>query len=90
MAALAGRKLHLAPEAVLVASTGKIGMPMPMDKVRGGPASELVVTPEGGHDFAQAIMTTDTRRKESGRAWCRTRPGGRRGTPSPAAPRARA
>ena len=34
MTALAAHKLHLAPEAVLVASTGKIGMAMPMDKVR--------------------------------------------------------
>lgn len=64
MAALAAHKLHLAPEAVLVASTGKIGMLVPMDKVRAG-LEGLVVVPGGGHDFAQAIMTTDTRRKEA-------------------------
>jgi glutamate N-acetyltransferase/amino-acid N-acetyltransferase len=63
MAALAAAKLHLEPRCILVASTGKIGMPMPMDKVRQG-LQNLVVTPDGGHDFAQAIMTTDTRRKE--------------------------
>lgn len=63
MAALAAAKLHLSPQSVLVASTGKIGMAMPMEKIRAG-LHELVVTPDGGHDFAQAIMTTDTRRKE--------------------------
>ncbi len=63
MAALAAAKLHLEAPSILVASTGKIGMLMPMDKVRQG-LSDLVVTPDGGHDFAQAIMTTDTRRKE--------------------------
>ncbi len=63
MAALAAAKLHLEARSILVASTGKIGMPMPMDKVRQG-LHALVVTPDGGHDFAQAIMTTDTRHKE--------------------------
>jgi glutamate N-acetyltransferase/amino-acid N-acetyltransferase len=63
MAALAATRLHVEARSVLVASTGKIGMPMPMDKVRQG-LNGLVVAPDGGHDFAQAIMTTDTRRKE--------------------------
>jgi glutamate N-acetyltransferase/amino-acid N-acetyltransferase len=63
MAALAATKLHLEARSILVASTGKIGMPMPMDKVRQG-LQNLVVTPDGGYHFAQAIMTTDTRRKE--------------------------
>jgi glutamate N-acetyltransferase/amino-acid N-acetyltransferase len=63
MAALAAAKLHLEARSILVASTGKIGMPMPMDKVRQG-LQNLVVTPDGGFHFAQAIMTTDTRRKE--------------------------
>lgn len=63
MATLAATELHLDPRAVLVASTGKIGVPMPMDKVRAG-LEDIVLTPDGGHDFAQAIMTTDTRPKE--------------------------
>ena len=37
MTALAAHKLHLAPEAVLVASTGKIGMAMPHGQGAGGP-----------------------------------------------------
>ena len=64
MAALAAAKLHLAPASVLVASTGKIGMHMPMDKIRAG-LQDLVVTPFGGTDFASAIMTTDRHRKEA-------------------------
>jgi len=63
MADLAATKLRLEPRAVLVASTGKIGVPMPMDKVKAG-LEDIVVTPDGGHDFARAIMTTDTRPKE--------------------------
>ncbi len=65
MAALAAAKLHLpAAGSVLVASTGKIGTHVPMDKIRAGLQS-LVVTPDGGADFASAIMTTDRRRKEA-------------------------
>ncbi|GIM45420.1 bifunctional glutamate N-acetyltransferase/amino-acid acetyltransferase ArgJ [Collibacillus ludicampi] len=48
-----------------VASTGVIGVPLPMDKVSEGirhAASMLHVT--GGDDFAEAILTTDTCKKE--------------------------
>jgi glutamate N-acetyltransferase / amino-acid N-acetyltransferase len=63
MAALAADKLGISPELVLVASTGIIGVPMPMDKVRAGlPSVQLL--PDGGHAAAQAIMTTDTRQKD--------------------------
>src|SRR5207302_1913271 len=63
MAQLAAAKLGIAPELVLAASTGIIGEPMPMDKVRSGlPRFEL--SAEGGHAADHAIMTTDTKVKE--------------------------
>jgi glutamate N-acetyltransferase/amino-acid N-acetyltransferase len=46
---------------VLVASTGKIGMPLPMKKVESGIASvATVLNSEGWYDASEAIMTTDT------------------------------
>ena len=64
MARLAGEQLKIAPELVLVASTGVIGVPMPMDKVQAG-LPQVKVHEDGGHDAANAIMTTDTRPKEA-------------------------
>jgi len=63
MANLAAAKLGISPEEVLVASTGIIGVPLPMDKIRAG-IPKIKPTGEGGHDFCRAIMTTDTRPKE--------------------------
>lgn len=63
MANLAAAKLGIYPEEVLVASTGVIGMTLPMDKIRAG-IPKIKPTREGGHDFCRAIMTTDTRPKE--------------------------
>ena len=63
MARLTADKLHLPQENVLVASTGIIGYPLPMEHIRKGiPA--IAVTGKGGNDFANAIMTTDSRSKE--------------------------
>ncbi|HEY3062838.1 MAG TPA: bifunctional glutamate N-acetyltransferase/amino-acid acetyltransferase ArgJ [Chloroflexota bacterium] len=64
MATLAAQNLGIAPELVLVASTGIIGVPMPMDVIRSG-IPRVLVRPDGGHEAAGAIMTTDTRLKES-------------------------
>lgn len=52
--------LRIPAHYVGVASTGVIGVPLPMEKVLRG-ASELAgnVSAEGSGDFAQAIMTTD-------------------------------
>jgi glutamate N-acetyltransferase/amino-acid N-acetyltransferase len=48
-----------------VASTGVIGLPLPMDKVRAGVrALAAGLSAERGPDAARAIMTTDTRPKE--------------------------
>ena len=63
MANLAAAKLGISPEEVLVASTGVIGVPLPMDKIRAG-IPKIKPAREGGHDFCRAIMTTDTRPKE--------------------------
>ena len=50
---------------VLVASTGVIGVPLPMDKVRAGiDAAARGLAREGGANVARAILTTDTRPKE--------------------------
>ncbi|MHB9032538.1 MAG: bifunctional glutamate N-acetyltransferase/amino-acid acetyltransferase ArgJ [Anaerolineae bacterium] len=59
--------LSLAPESVLVMSTGVIGKPMPMDKIVAGLQAAvpvLAASTENGHAAARAIMTTDTRPKE--------------------------
>ncbi len=65
MAAAVASAVGCEPNHVLVASTGVIGVPLPMDKVRAGierAASQLSVA--AGPDAARAILTTDTRPKE--------------------------
>jgi glutamate N-acetyltransferase/amino-acid N-acetyltransferase len=62
MCALASRVLGCRDSDVLVGSTGVIGRPLPMDKIRRG-AARLQVSRGGGHAFARAIMTTDTHPK---------------------------
>ncbi|MGI6492164.1 MAG: bifunctional glutamate N-acetyltransferase/amino-acid acetyltransferase ArgJ [Peptococcaceae bacterium] len=65
MAGAAAETLGLAAEEVVVASTGVIGVKMPMEKVLPGiRAAAGAVAPENGHLAAQAIMTTDTFPKE--------------------------
>ena len=63
MATLAANKLGIMPESVVVASTGVIGVTLPMDLVRRGIA-EVGLSHSGGSDLAQGIMTTDSRTKE--------------------------
>ncbi len=64
MANLVAAKLGIPPEEVLVASTGVIGVPLPMDRIRAG-VRRMKLTKKGGHNFCRAIMTTDTRPKET-------------------------
>jgi glutamate N-acetyltransferase/amino-acid N-acetyltransferase len=65
MARTTARLLACPIEEVFVASTGVIGRPMPMAKIQAGIAQAVrQLSPEGGADAAQAIMTTDTTRKE--------------------------
>lgn len=63
-AELVARELGLRPEEVFTSSTGVIGVPLDMSKVRAGiPAAVAALSPTGGIDAAIAIMTTDTRPK---------------------------
>jgi glutamate N-acetyltransferase / amino-acid N-acetyltransferase len=65
-AVLVARALGCAPSEVVVASTGVIGVPLPMEKLRAGvPAAAAALSREGGPDAARAIMTTDTREKRT-------------------------
>lgn len=63
MADIAAKKLQVNSDEVLIASTGVIGVQLPMDKIESG-LTKLVFGPGGGHDFSRAIMTTDTGPKE--------------------------
>jgi len=62
----AARLLHLPVEQVLVASTGVIGQPLPMDRVLSGVRRAVAeLSEDGGHDAVTAIMTTDIVAKEA-------------------------
>jgi glutamate N-acetyltransferase/amino-acid N-acetyltransferase len=64
-AAIAAHTVGCTAPEVLVASTGVIGVRLPMEKVRRGVAEAgRRLSPHGGADAARAIMTTDTRPKE--------------------------
>lgn len=66
MARLAAEALDIRPELVGVASTGVIGVPLPMDRVAAGIAAAAAALSEaGGDDAALAIMTTDTYPKQT-------------------------
>lgn len=57
----AAAQLGLAPDEVLVLSTGVIGAPLPVDKVLAGiRAAAHDLSPEGGGAAAGAILTTDS------------------------------
>ncbi len=61
----AASALQLEPEQVLVASTGRIGVNLPMDKINAGIEKAVsALSPKEGNTAARAIMTTDTRSKE--------------------------
>lgn len=65
MAELAAGQLHISPEDVVVASTGVIGQVLPIEPIaEAAPALAAALSKEGGSDAAEAIMTTDTRKKE--------------------------
>lgn len=63
----AAKLLQIPENAVLVGSTGVIGMQLPMDKITYGIeqlVKEKAGTTQAGHIAAQSIMTTDTVSKE--------------------------
>ena len=58
--------LRLAPEEVVVLSTGVIGAPLPLAHVCAGiDAAAAQLDADGGADAADAILTTDTHAKEA-------------------------
>ena len=66
MADLVARRMKIAPHTVFVGSTGVIGQPLPMARIRQGlPALMKQLRRTGGHDAATAILTTDLKTKEA-------------------------
>jgi glutamate N-acetyltransferase/amino-acid N-acetyltransferase len=66
MTELTAQKLGIAVTDVAVASTGVIGVHLPMERVEAGiGAVDPTSGSQAGHDAALAIMTTDTRPKEA-------------------------
>ena len=67
MAKTFAKSFNIQPHEVLVASTGIIGVPLPINTVIGGieEVSKILSSGEkSGHQAAEAIMTTDTCTKE--------------------------
>ena len=67
MCQLAADALNINAADVIVASTGVIGQPLPIEPIADGMeqlAAELTADLSGGSDCAEAIMTTDTKKKE--------------------------
>ena len=67
MTEITAKSLGLSANEVLVCSTGRIGVPMPMANVKRGiinAARLLSNAPARAKEVAEAIMTSDTRRKE--------------------------
>ena len=63
----AGELLGIPTDSVLVASTGVIGMQLPIDRISAGIQKLAIAksaSPESGLDAAKAIMTTDTVHKQ--------------------------
>ena len=56
--------LEIDPEQVLVLSTGVIGTKLPMPKLLAG-LRQVELSPDGGAEAAEAILTTDTHAKEA-------------------------
>ena len=67
MSTLLAEELLLQPEDVLVGSTGRIGLELPMPNIRKGIrqiVKELDDSPTAAHHAAEAILTSDTQLKE--------------------------
>ena len=65
MAALAAQALGIDENDVIVASTGVIGQPLPLAPIESGVAAlKDMMSKDGGANAAEAIMTTDTVKKE--------------------------
>ena len=68
MCAETAKQIEIDPHNVLIASTGIIGEQLPIKKITAGiskAAAKLSASSKAGLDFAEAIMTTDTRPKQA-------------------------
>lgn len=63
MADVAAAHLGAQPGEIAIGSTGVIGVELPMALIREH-VPRVKLTEDGGHEFAKAILTTDTRVKE--------------------------
>ena len=63
MTSLAANMFNINPEKILICSTGKIGVELPMALIRQN-INKIVLTESGGEDFSKAIMTTDNYNKQ--------------------------
>jgi glutamate N-acetyltransferase / amino-acid N-acetyltransferase len=66
-ATVTDRRYRIKEEDILVCSTGRIGVPMPMKNIERGIracAPRIARSTSNARQVAEAIMTTDTRRKE--------------------------
>ena len=65
MCQIAAEMLSVNPEDVIVASTGVIGQPLPIEPgIKGAQMMKGKLSKDGGTNAAEAIMTTDTVKKE--------------------------
>ena len=66
MCELAAEALNIDKHDVIVASTGVIGQPLPIEPFeKSVPELGKIISEDGGTDVAEAIMTTDTVKKET-------------------------
>ncbi len=65
MCEIAANELKIDSKDVIVASTGVIGQPLPIEPIKEGmPSLKSTLNTDGNNDFAESIMTTDTVKKE--------------------------
>ena len=64
MSALTAAQLHIAPQDVIVASTGVIGQPLDLTPIRSGLPQLAAALGDHSDQAAEGIMTTDTLPKE--------------------------
>ena len=64
MSALTAAALHIAPQDVIVASTGVIGQPLDLTPIRSGLPQLAAALGDHSDQAAEGIMTTDTQPKE--------------------------
>ena len=64
-ATAAAQALGCAPDEILVASTGTIGVRLPVDRLTGALPAAVGAVEQDGESFARSILTTDTPMKTS-------------------------